>query len=153
MSRAGMPYSTAYKIHQKYKKESDLLSTIPKGEVTRMSNGRWVCTVCSNRPVMDTIQAVKIHRAGKRHKTQEDERSQYLNRNKSKYSNNKSNKARHDNYHNDYTQEANTQTDCRYPAEYYHSNEYQYTDTSFNDETSTTTTTTTTTKPMYNKLV
>ncbi|XP_022096364.1 sodium channel modifier 1-like isoform X2 [Acanthaster planci] len=34
-----------------------------------MSNGRYACTVCSHRPVLDTIAMLLVHRQGKKHQS------------------------------------------------------------------------------------
>ncbi|XP_041365979.1 uncharacterized protein LOC121380985 [Gigantopelta aegis] len=46
----------------------DLLADdIPQDEATLLSNGRLACTVCSSRPVFDTVNMLTIHRHGKKH--------------------------------------------------------------------------------------
>uniref|UniRef100_A0A8C4R3N7 Sodium channel modifier 1 n=1 Tax=Eptatretus burgeri TaxID=7764 RepID=A0A8C4R3N7_EPTBU len=52
----------------KKRRVSDLLAfNIPQEEALLLSNGRFACTVCSWRPVFDTMDVLAVHRAGKRH--------------------------------------------------------------------------------------
>ncbi|KAM5129659.1 sodium channel modifier 1 [Mantella aurantiaca] len=47
---------------------ADLLAGyIPEDEALLLSTGRYACTVCSYRPVFDTIDMLSIHRNGKKH--------------------------------------------------------------------------------------
>nr|AFK11454.1 sodium channel modifier 1 [Callorhinchus milii] len=49
---------------------SDLLSSyIPEDEAFLMKNGRYACTVCSYRPVFDTMDMLAVHRSGRKHLT------------------------------------------------------------------------------------
>ncbi|XP_043936457.1 sodium channel modifier 1-like [Protopterus annectens] len=46
----------------------DLLSSyIPEDEALLLKNGRYACTVCSYRPVFDTLDMLTVHRSGKKH--------------------------------------------------------------------------------------
>ncbi|KAK6628294.1 hypothetical protein RUM43_002106 [Polyplax serrata] len=40
---------------------------IPNDEATLLSNGKLTCTVCSKRPIFDTMQMLSLHRKGKKH--------------------------------------------------------------------------------------
>lgn len=45
----------------------ELFDNIPKGEATRVRNGKLACLVCPNKPVMDTLQMLAVHRSSKKH--------------------------------------------------------------------------------------
>ncbi|XP_022247763.1 sodium channel modifier 1-like [Limulus polyphemus] len=52
----------------KRRRVSDLLvGHIPEDEALLLKNGRYTCTVCSYRPIFDTIETLSLHRKGKRH--------------------------------------------------------------------------------------
>ncbi|XP_052000035.1 sodium channel modifier 1 [Xyrauchen texanus] len=52
----------------KKRRVADLLSNfIPDDEAALLKNGRYTCTVCSHRPVFDTVDMLTVHRKGKRH--------------------------------------------------------------------------------------
>ncbi|XP_034467273.1 sodium channel modifier 1 [Hippoglossus hippoglossus] len=52
----------------KKRRVEDLLSHfIPEDEAVLMKNGRYSCTVCSYRPVFDTVDMLTVHRNGKKH--------------------------------------------------------------------------------------
>lgn len=52
----------------KKRRVADLLSNfIPDDEAVLMKNGRYSCSVCSHRPVFDTVDMLMVHRKGKRH--------------------------------------------------------------------------------------
>ncbi|XP_029436435.1 sodium channel modifier 1-like [Rhinatrema bivittatum] len=44
-----------------------LASFIPEDEALLLKNGRYACTVCTHRPVFDTLDMLTVHRAGKKH--------------------------------------------------------------------------------------
>ncbi|NXK42961.1 SCNM1 protein, partial [Piprites chloris] len=47
---------------------SDLLAnSIPEDEALLLRSGRFACAVCPHRPVCDTLEALAVHRAGRRH--------------------------------------------------------------------------------------
>ncbi|XP_027568189.1 sodium channel modifier 1 [Pipra filicauda] len=47
---------------------SDLLAnSIPEDEAVLLRSGRFACAVCPHRPVCDTLEALAVHRAGRRH--------------------------------------------------------------------------------------
>ncbi|XP_027765285.1 sodium channel modifier 1, partial [Empidonax traillii] len=47
---------------------SDLLAnSIPEDEALLLRSGRFACSVCPHRPVCDTLEALAVHRAGRRH--------------------------------------------------------------------------------------
>ncbi|NXP24888.1 SCNM1 protein, partial [Scytalopus superciliaris] len=47
---------------------SDLLAnSIPEDEAVLLRSGRFACSVCPHRPVCDTLEALAVHRAGRRH--------------------------------------------------------------------------------------
>lgn len=51
-----------------HRRVSEILGDhIPDDEAKLLSNGRLTCTVCSKRPIFDTIQMLSIHRKGKNH--------------------------------------------------------------------------------------
>ncbi|XP_076340396.1 uncharacterized protein LOC143240954 isoform X2 [Tachypleus tridentatus] len=52
----------------KRRRVSDLLvGHIPEDEALLLKNGRYTCTVCSYRPIFDTIETLSLHRKGKKH--------------------------------------------------------------------------------------
>uniref|UniRef100_A0A8C5MKL6 Sodium channel modifier 1 n=1 Tax=Leptobrachium leishanense TaxID=445787 RepID=A0A8C5MKL6_9ANUR len=52
----------------KKRRVADLLASyIPEDEALLLRNGRYACTVCSHRPVFDTIDMMSVHRNGKKH--------------------------------------------------------------------------------------
>ncbi|XP_038052869.1 sodium channel modifier 1-like isoform X2 [Patiria miniata] len=54
----------------KKRRVSDLLADdVPEDEAFLMSNGRYACTVCHHRPVLDTIAMLLVHRQGKKHQS------------------------------------------------------------------------------------
>ncbi|XP_011410368.1 PREDICTED: sodium channel modifier 1-like [Amphimedon queenslandica] len=57
------------KIRQARKRRVDhlLAGQIPESEVLKMRDGRFACTVCSSRPVFDTLMVLSVHRKGKKH--------------------------------------------------------------------------------------
>ncbi|XP_062888670.1 sodium channel modifier 1 [Mobula hypostoma] len=47
---------------------ADLLASyIPEDEAILLKSGRYACSVCSYRPVFDTVDMLAVHRAGKKH--------------------------------------------------------------------------------------
>lgn len=52
---------------QKRRVSEILVSHIPEDEALLLTNGKYSCTVCSHRPVVDTIEMLALHRKGKRH--------------------------------------------------------------------------------------
>lgn len=46
-----------------------LAGHIPEDEALLLKNGKYACTLCQHRPVLDTIEMLAIHRKGKRHLT------------------------------------------------------------------------------------
>ncbi|XP_077557383.1 sodium channel modifier 1-like [Haemaphysalis longicornis] len=52
---------------QKRRVSEILVSHIPEDEALLLKNGKYSCTVCSHRPVLDTIEMLALHRKGKRH--------------------------------------------------------------------------------------
>ncbi|NWW78353.1 SCNM1 protein, partial [Climacteris rufus] len=47
---------------------ADLLaSAIPEDEALLLRSGRFACSVCPHRPVCDTLEALAVHRAGRKH--------------------------------------------------------------------------------------
>ncbi|KAH8035154.1 hypothetical protein HPB51_004395 [Rhipicephalus microplus] len=44
-----------------------LVSHIPEDEALLLKNGKYACTLCPHRPVLDTIEMLAMHRKGKRH--------------------------------------------------------------------------------------
>lgn len=44
-----------------------LVSHIPEDEAILLKNGKYSCTLCAHRPVLDTIEMLALHRKGKRH--------------------------------------------------------------------------------------
>ncbi|NXG09353.1 SCNM1 protein, partial [Sakesphorus luctuosus] len=47
---------------------ADLLANaIPEDEALLLRSGRFACSVCPHRPVCDTLEALAVHRAGRRH--------------------------------------------------------------------------------------
>ncbi|CAH2327172.1 sodium channel modifier 1 [Pelobates cultripes] len=52
----------------KKRRVADLLASfIPEDEALLIKNGSYACTVCSHRPVFDTIDMLSVHRNGKKH--------------------------------------------------------------------------------------
>uniref|UniRef100_A0A0C9RUK1 Sodium channel modifier 1 n=1 Tax=Amblyomma americanum TaxID=6943 RepID=A0A0C9RUK1_AMBAM len=52
---------------QKRRVSEILVSHIPEDEALLLKNGKYSCTVCPHRPVLDTIEMLAMHRKGKRH--------------------------------------------------------------------------------------
>ncbi|XP_075527873.1 sodium channel modifier 1-like [Dermacentor variabilis] len=52
---------------QKRRVSEILVSHIPEDEALLLKNGKYACTLCSHRPVLDTIEMLAMHRKGKRH--------------------------------------------------------------------------------------
>ncbi|XP_051901874.1 sodium channel modifier 1 [Pristis pectinata] len=49
---------------------ADLLASyIPEDEAILLKSGRYACSVCSYRPVFDTVDMLAVHRTGKKHIT------------------------------------------------------------------------------------
>ncbi|KAM7287144.1 sodium channel modifier 1 [Ixodes scapularis] len=46
-----------------------LVGHIPEDEALLLKNGKYACTLCQHRPVLDTIEMLANHRKGKRHLT------------------------------------------------------------------------------------
>ena len=54
---------------QKKRRINELFgSEIPSDEVTLMNDGRFSCLVCDAKPILDTIEIIKIHRNSPKHK-------------------------------------------------------------------------------------
>jgi hypothetical protein len=60
---------TERSIHFRKRKEELLSNLIERGEVRRLSNGKWMCDVCPHHPVLDTVEVLAVHRTGKRHQS------------------------------------------------------------------------------------
>lgn len=45
-----------------------LAEHIPEDEAKLLSNGRYTCLVCHDRPVVDTLAILSQHRVGKKHR-------------------------------------------------------------------------------------
>lgn len=56
-------------ILRKRRVEDLLSSYIPEDEALLLKNGRYACSVCSYRPVFDTLDMLTVHRSGKKHLT------------------------------------------------------------------------------------
>ncbi|KAL1438564.1 hypothetical protein MTO96_047923 [Rhipicephalus appendiculatus] len=52
---------------QKRRVSEILVSHIPEDEALLLKNGKYACTLCPHRPVLDTIEMLAMHRKGKRH--------------------------------------------------------------------------------------
>lgn len=52
---------------QKRRVSEVLVSHIPEDEALLLKNGKYACTLCPHRPVLDTIEMLAMHRKGKRH--------------------------------------------------------------------------------------
>ncbi|KAH7970896.1 hypothetical protein HPB49_016611 [Dermacentor silvarum] len=52
---------------QKRRVSEILVSHIPEDEALLLNNGKYACTLCPHRPVLDTIEMLAMHRKGKRH--------------------------------------------------------------------------------------
>eukprot|EP00741_Cyanophora_paradoxa_P011986 tig00020572_g11581.t1 len=49
---------------------------VRRDEGKQLSNGKWACLVCRSTPVLDTFDALVLHRTGKRHKEEAQARRQ-----------------------------------------------------------------------------
>lgn len=52
---------------RKFRVSELLHEDIPSEELSRLSNGRFVCKLCLQQPVFDTINMFMVHRQGKKH--------------------------------------------------------------------------------------
>lgn len=54
--------------NQRKRRVAELLNEdIEDGEVAQLSNGRYVCKLCSHKPIFDTLNMFYVHKQGKKH--------------------------------------------------------------------------------------
>ncbi|XP_064479462.1 sodium channel modifier 1-like [Ornithodoros turicata] len=64
--REGTDTALLQDLHQRRVSEL-LVEKIPDDEAFLLKNGKYACTLCPHRPVLDTIEMLAVHRKGKKH--------------------------------------------------------------------------------------